>query len=192
VKLPEPYFALPGEGDLALALLQPHHADVVFALVDANRERLERWLPWPALMKSADDERKAIRQLNIEMAQHGAICCAVIVEGDVVGGIGMNAVNVDARSCDIGYWLIVEAEGRGYMTRSVQLVLGYVFGPLGFNRVTIHADPANVRSCRVPERLGFRKVGVMQQACALTASRAVDVAMYELLACDWRQKEVAA
>lgn len=43
-------------------MLEPRHADELFALEERNRDRLRRWLPWVDGTKSAEDVRTFIRQ----------------------------------------------------------------------------------------------------------------------------------
>ncbi len=60
----------------------------------------------------------------------------------------------------------------------------HAFETLDLNRVDLQAAVANARSRRIPERLGFREIGVLPDAEWLY-DHYVDGALYVLLRRDW-------
>ena len=82
--------------------------------------------------------------------------------GRIVGSIGLTW-NRDDAIAEVGYWLRADARGNGYTTRAVELVTGYAFAN-GAERVQLRADPENVASCRVAEKAGFTREGVLRSA----------------------------
>ncbi len=75
--------------------------------------------------------------------------------------------------------------GQGFMTQACATVLDLAFTGLQRHRCEIQADRANVRSCAVAERLGFRNEGTRRQA-ACYGSWYGDVVLYGLLAAEWK------
>jgi ribosomal-protein-serine acetyltransferase len=73
------------------------------------------------------------------------------------------------------------------MTAAVSALIGHGFHTLKLNRIEIRAGVRNRRSRAVPERLGFRHEGTLQQAERL-GDRYVDHAVYGLLAGAWRRR----
>ena len=63
----------------------------------------------------------------------------------------------------------------------------HAFGELGLNRVSIACATENKKSCAVPERLGFRREGVVRQA-ERHYDHFVDHAVYATLASEWRKR----
>ena len=82
--------------------------------------------------------------------------------GRVLGSIGLTW-NRDDSIAEIGYWIRADARGNGYMTRAVLLVTQHAFAE-GAARVQLRADPENVASCRVAEKAGFVREGVLRSA----------------------------
>ena len=83
---------------------------------------------------------------------------------------------------EIGYFLLPEGRGRGYATRTVRLVAGWVFDDLGLGRLQARTQPGNVASERVLERVGFRREGVARGGHVLPVSRErIDTVMWGLL-----------
>jgi ribosomal-protein-serine acetyltransferase len=165
-----------------LRMLEPRHADELFALVDRSRERLREWLPWVDGTKSADDTLKFIRESLKRHAETGEVVAGVWLRGKLAGTIGLH-VRGEARMM-IGYWLSAEAEGRGLMTLACRAVVDHAFRGLGAERVEVFAEPRNTRSRAIPERLGFRREGTLRHVAKLNG-RFVDHVVYSLLRKEW-------
>jgi RimJ/RimL family protein N-acetyltransferase len=88
---------------------------------------------------------------------------AIIVDGEAVGGCGINWLERDQGVGDIGYWIRRDARGRGYVTRAVQLAARWAF-ECGCERLQLRADSENETSLRVAERAGFLREGVQRSA----------------------------
>ena len=102
--------------------------------------------------------------------------------GRILGSIGLRwKEDEEAGTVEIGYWLRRDAQRRGYMTRAVVLVTRYAIDR-GAERVYLRADPENVASCRVAEKAGFTREGVLRSRALEPAARArQDWAIYALL-----------
>ncbi|MDX6512499.1 MAG: [ribosomal protein S5]-alanine N-acetyltransferase, partial [Gaiellaceae bacterium] len=65
-----------------------------------------------------------------------------------------------AQTAFLGYWIAQAANGRGYATEGVRLVVGYAFDRLRLHRVQAGVMPRNAGSLRVLEKVGFRREGL--------------------------------
>lgn len=74
--------------------------------------------------------------------------------GDTFGDVAIH-VGAEGRSAEVGYTLAAEHWGRGYLTEAMEAVVEYLFGGLGFVRVSATLHPDNVASARALERCGF-------------------------------------
>ena len=135
-------------------------AAAMFALTDANRDRLREWLPWLDGTRSPDDTRRFLASLLVR----GATAPVWLIEsrGHLCGICGFNWVA--NRTAEIGYWLDVGHQRRGIMTACVARVVRHAFETTNVNRVTIPVAVDNARSRAIPERLGFRAEGVLREA----------------------------
>ena len=170
---------------LELRPLRLRDARPLFALVDANRDRLRHWLPWPDDNRSVQDSRAYILRVRAQARAGMALPFGLWWKGDLVGVAGFVWLDPANRSGGIGYWLAREAEGHGLMTAAVSALARHGFYALKLNRVEIRAGIRNRRSRAIPERLGFRHEGTLRQAERL-GSRFVDHAVYGMLAAEWR------
>jgi ribosomal-protein-serine acetyltransferase len=146
-------------GDFALAPLEERHAGEVFALTDANREHLGRYLPWVEGTREVADSLAFIRSARRQAAAGEAVHVGIFAAGRLVGHASLMDI-APGHMAEIGYWLAAEAQGRGLMTRTVSALVEHAFDELGLRRLLIRARPDNRRSIAVAERLGFAFEGV--------------------------------
>jgi ribosomal-protein-serine acetyltransferase len=165
-------------------------ADRLFAVVDANRDYLRRWLPWLDGSTRADDtcaflsavvERGRAGLGRVWLIEHARALCGVV---------GLNRVEPVNRVCEIGYWLDASHQGRGIMTRCAARLVRHAFEDLRLNRITIPVAVENVRSRAIPERLGFHAEGIMREAEWLY-DHFVDHVLYALIRSDHDRQSVA-
>lgn len=172
-----------GDG-VFLELVEPRHAEEVFRAVDRDREYLRRWLAWVDATHGPADTLAWIRASAERTARNDGYTSVIRVDGRIAGSIGEDRVDWRKRATVLGYWLGEEFQGRGIMTAAVRAYLGHAFATRGLNRVEIRCATDNVRSCAIPERLGFTREGVLREAEWLHG-RPVDHAVYGLLAREW-------
>lgn len=178
-------FPLQLRPNLKLRVLEPRMADEVFAMVDANRQHLRPWLPWVDKTNSVDDTKAFIDKCMKQLGENNGIHCGIWLDEKYVGGIGMHYIKWEARRTELGYCLAESAQGRGIMTECCRAVIDHCIGTWNLNRIEIRAVPANRRSCAVAERLGFKLDGVLRDV-ALLHDKFVDLAVYSLLAREWK------
>jgi ribosomal-protein-serine acetyltransferase len=169
-----------GDGGL-LRKLRIEDLDEIWALVDAERERLGPWMPWIESTRTIDDQRAWLEGVvRDEQNLDGA---GIFVEGRYVGGVG---ISVDEFSVagDIGYWIGTEHEGRGLVSRAVRALIDIGFRELGLHRIVIRAGVDNHRSRAIPERLGFTLECVARGA-GRGSGGFHDLVVYGLLEDEW-------
>jgi ribosomal-protein-serine acetyltransferase len=171
---------LPVSPGVELRGLEPSDADAVYALVESERQRLNEWMGFVYGVHGVEDVRTFIENSRAsELSMEGN---AVRVDGALAGVMGIRVDLFNAG--DIGYWLGSAFEGKGLMTACCRTLIDHAFGVMRLHRVTIHAEPANTRSCAVAERLGFTREAVLREA-GKTGDRYGDLAVYGLLDREW-------
>ena len=179
--------ALKAGRGLELRPLRLPEAGALYALVDADRDRLRRWLPWPDANRSVADSRAYIQRVRALARAGTGESYGLWWRGTLVGVAGFVWIDRANLSAGIGYWLAHHAEGHGLMTAAVTALVNRGFRELGLHRLEIRAGVRNRRSRAIPERLGFRHEGTLHGAERL-ADRWVDHAVYGLLAEDRRRR----
>jgi len=136
-------------------------ASKMFTYVDRDRERLQRFLPWVEIVKSIADEEAYIQKTLADWEAGILYDYGMFLNDndEYLGNVGVHSISVKNRHCEIGYWILGAFEGEGYISEAVSALERAMFGA-GFHRIAICCDPVNVRSARVPVRLGYRYEGI--------------------------------
>jgi ribosomal-protein-serine acetyltransferase len=154
------------------------------ALIARNRTYLSRWMPW-APGSTPETTREFIEAAIQQEQRDDGFQRGITDAGRLAGTVGFHRIDWRNRSTSIGYWLAEDAQGRGLMTRAVRLMLSQAFEVWDLHRVEIRAAPANERSRKIPERLGFTQEGVARGAEQLASGHFGDLVVYSLLAPEW-------
>jgi ribosomal-protein-serine acetyltransferase len=166
--------------ELDLRPLRAADAFSLFRLIDDERVRLGRWLPWVEETRTERDSARFIADATEERRRRRSLVLAVGVEGVLLGTIGLHYVEWFDRSAELGYWIASSVEGRGYVTRAAKLVVGFAFGTVGLHRIVVRCAVGNDRSCRVAERLGMQREGLLREA-HYVGGKFLDQHLYSLL-----------
>jgi ribosomal-protein-alanine N-acetyltransferase len=116
---------------------------------------------------------------------------AIVDDTDTPLGVIMLAefVRRDRRAV-VGTWLGRRHWGSGANAHAKALAFALAFGPLRLRRVGAYADVRNARSQAALLRLGFLREGILRDYHR-HGDRARTVALYSLLAADWRRSPLA-
>ena len=170
-----------------LRLLEERHAQELTDLSNRNREHLRAWLPWVDSNRTVEDRKNFIKGTLEQFAQNNGFTAGIWHEGRLAGVIGYHSIDWENRSTSLGYWLGEEFQGRGLVTASCRALVDHAFEELNLNRVSIACATENKRSRAIPERLGFRREGVVRQAEWLY-DHFVDHVVYATLASEWQTR----
>lgn len=113
---------------------------------------------------------------------------AVVVDGDLVGGVGLRVNSVLHQRGDMGYVLRRDAWGKGYASEAARLILRFGFLSLDLHRIEATCDPRNIGSRRVLERIGMRFEGQMREHMR-THGAWRDSLLYAILRGEWAEMQ---
>lgn len=166
-----------GDG-YSLALRTSATVPAMHRLTEKNIDRLRQWEPW-AQDKQSESGQAAFTQVQLDQFARGAVVPTVILRGDEPIGSASLTLDDYLGNAELGYWIDRDEEGRGIVSRACAALIEHA-AELGTRRVEIRTAELNQRSCRVAERLGFAREGLLRQALPIGESR-LDVALYGLL-----------
>jgi ribosomal-protein-serine acetyltransferase len=173
------------DDEIFLRLHGERHAEELFRLTDANRDHLRHWMHWVDGTRSPEDTKGYLRGVLLKLAEGAEYGFGILDRGELVGATGLRITD-EAKEAEVAYWLAAAAQGRGIITRTTQALVRFSFEELGMNRVVILCASDNVRSCAVPERLGFTKEGTFRQRELVPGREPRDQIVYSLLRLDWQ------
>lgn len=105
--------------------------------------------------------------------------------GEPVGMCGIDDWS-DTDVAQFGYWLAADARGRGFATRAVRVMTGWLF-ELGAARVFLTIQSENAASAAVARRAGFTYEGTLR-AHDVWQGRRQDVDVFASLPDDWIER----
>ena len=149
IPLPDPPLS---EGVLRL---RPWCVDEAPALVAAWADpEVARWTSVPTRCDEAfarhwieGDEQRRAQGLSLDLV--------VDVGGQVVGEVGLSAIDAQAGRADIGWWIAADHRRQRYAVRAVRLLADWAVEVGLVEALVAHCHPDNPASSAVAERAGF-------------------------------------
>ena len=170
--------------EVTLRMLAARDANELFNITDRSRVYLREWLPWVDEIKTVEDSLVFIQNGFQIYAERSGLTAGIFYQEKLVGVAGYNSLNWRDRIATIGYWLDVDSQGHGIMTRAVRALTDFAFTNFKLNRVEIRAAYENKKSQAIPINLGFKKEGHLRQTEWLY-NHYVDHVVYGMLEEDW-------
>jgi RimJ/RimL family protein N-acetyltransferase len=126
-------------------------------------------------------ERVAFVRGQRERAEVYAWAVADAASDRMIGSIALFELDLAHARASVGYSLHPAWHGRGLAQEAVRAVLAWAIDVRGLQRIEADADPRNAPSCRLLERLGFVREGVLRERWHV-ADEVCDTALHGLLA----------
>jgi ribosomal-protein-alanine N-acetyltransferase len=145
-------------------LLRPMtEKDIPFVYKLFSRSETNEYSEYPDLQNMNEAEEMYERFLKPGSENQFRLLILLKKSKEPIGTIGFyNYVNFHMRAT-IGYDLLKEYWGNGYMTEAVRAMINYGFEELGLMRIEATVEPENKASVRVLERAGFQLEGRMRK-----------------------------
>lgn len=150
--------------NIFLKELELNDAEHIFKAVDSQREYLGEWLPFVEFTKSVKDSLDYVNSVVTMPEECKEWQFAIFCDDDFAGLAGFKGTDRLNRKSEIGYWLKEEFQHRGIMTEAVRALMKFGFSELGLNRIQIKCAPENVKSNKIPQRLGFTLEGIERES----------------------------
>lgn len=99
------------------------------------------------------------------------------------GAGGFNGLHREHRKAEIGFWLLPEFWGQGFMQESFPVICDFGFNALGLHRIEGFVDAANTNCKRAIEKMNFKHEGTMRE-CEMKAGKFLSVDIYAKLKTD--------
>ena len=147
---------IPLTGGRALVRWSADRAADAMVSINESLEHLAPWMAW-AGEPATEAGLATVFATGEELWERRRDFGYSIVEADderVIGGCGLHG-RLDEHGLEIGYWVHVDRIGRGLATEVSRALTDAAFDIPGIERVRIQCDERNVRSARVPAKLGY-------------------------------------
>jgi RimJ/RimL family protein N-acetyltransferase len=142
---------------MVLRCYDPSDAPLLKAAVDSSIDHLVPWMPW-ALEEpqTLEEKTELLRRFRgqFDLGQNFVYGLFSRDESELVGGSGLH-LRVGDDAFEIGYWIRASEDGKGLATESTAALTRVGFEVCEIDRIEIHVEPANEKSARIPQKLGY-------------------------------------
>jgi RimJ/RimL family protein N-acetyltransferase len=150
---------------LVLRCYEPDDAAFLKEAVDSSIEHLRPWMPWVRFEPQTLDEKvDLLRDMRGRFDRDEDYVFGVFDSDEtlLLGGSGLHPRGGEG-ALEIGYWVREDATGRGIATEITAVLARVGFELFHLERVDVQVDPENVRSLRIPRKLGFTEEGTLRR-----------------------------
>jgi ribosomal-protein-alanine N-acetyltransferase len=105
-----------------------------------------------------DDAINFINKIKNAVAKDESLYWAITVEGNnsLIGTICLFSIDIEKDRAEIGYELIPEFQGKGYMQEAISTVIKFAFEELRIKTITAALSADNLKSVILLERNNFK------------------------------------
>lgn len=150
-------FILNNGSECKLVLPDLEYAEDIYKIIEIERNRLSKYLPWVMDMKSVQDEEQFLEYSIDKIHKEEMMMFIILVDEKVAGMIDLHNITRSAKRAEVGYWLSEKFEGYGIITQAVEKIEEYSFKELKLHKLQIRVHPENNKSANIPQRLGYFK-----------------------------------
>ena len=103
------------------------------------------------------------------------------------GAGGFNALSEEHKKAEIGFWLLPEFWGNGFMQEAFPKICDYGFEKLKLNRIEGYVTSENKNCKKAIEKMNFQLEGTMRE-CEIKNSEYLNIDIYSKLKNDWKNQ----
>lgn len=118
--------------------------------------RVQEFLDRPKANTIEDAKRfieKIIKGINGNECLYWAI--TMKNEKKLIGTICLWSFSLEKNSAEIGYELLPDFQGKGFMQEAIKEIVHYGFNVLKLDSIDAYTHPRNIKSIKLAERFGF-------------------------------------
>ena len=125
-----------------------------FYILKSDRRIVE---PYGAQPKTYEQARAFLEKLNAYIRKDESIVWGIALkeENRLIGSICYWNMNDEGTKAEVGYELMVEQQGKGYMQEALEAVIQYGFQDMKLNRIEAVPNPKNFPSVKLLKRSHF-------------------------------------
>lgn len=143
---------------LVLERYRATHAPMVWHAIEESRAMLRPWVPEIAGLGDIEQQvSTGFAGLEHAWENRRKMIFAILAarDGLFLGEVGLYAIDWNRSQATVGIWLRANAERRGHATLALTTLAHYAHEQLRLSILHARVHPANVRSIRLMERIGF-------------------------------------
>ena len=95
------------------------------------------------------------------------------------GAIGFNDIHPEHHRAEIGFWLLPEYWGKGYVPEAASCIIKHAVEQMKLHRIYAYVETENQNSKKVLQKLGFEFEGTMKE-CEIKNGEWIDLEIYAI------------
>jgi len=140
-------------------LLRPFRRGDAMRFAAAVRESaasVGRWMPWPRADYTPQMALAWFAECAAQRRAETAHAFGIFSRDgrELLGGAGLNRIDAQHRSANLGYWVRLAREGQGIATQAARALLDFGFDTLQLARIEIVTAQGNAASAAVARKAG--------------------------------------
>ncbi len=177
--------------DIQVRLASDTDAKLISDYFRKNRQYLQPWEPIreESFFTEAGWGKKLIKLNELHLLEKSFYCLIIDEHSKaMLGTISFsNLIRFPFHSCNVGYSLDEEAQGRGIMRKALKLACDWMFEVQNMHRVSASYMPDNKKSAAVLKATGFEDVGYAKEYLLINGQWQ-DHCLTALINPNWQQK----
>lgn len=109
----------------------------------------------------------------------------LLMDGQLIGSVGLMRIHKIHQTAEIGYWIIPEFQKQGLISFACRQLINHAFQDLEIQRLEIRCIKENTKSITVPKGLGFTREGTLKSS-HIHRGKTHDIEIFALLNSDWQ------
>jgi ribosomal-protein-alanine N-acetyltransferase len=140
-----------------------HDINELYAL--RSDTEIMKYIPRP-VATTLDEISEFIKLTDEKINSSELINWAITIKGNpkMIGTIGYYYIKPEHYRAEIGYMLLPEFQGRGYITEAIAKVVNYGFTEMKLHSIEAVIAPENFASAKVLEKCNFNKEGHLKES----------------------------
>ncbi len=165
---------------IVIKIIERRHAPAMLDFVNRSRDFFAPWIPFVSRTHELAEVEALIRRYLDNLAAGTGVFYGLWDGSRMIALVLIKDIDETAKRAEIGYMIDEAYARRGLVTAACRMMIDFLFGELGMNKIVICCDPENGSSRALAERLGFKHEGSLR-ADAVINGRLRDTAHYGLL-----------
>jgi RimJ/RimL family protein N-acetyltransferase len=166
--------------DIRIRLYRLDDAPALYGAARESVSDVYKWLPWCHPEYKIEEAREWLASQVQKQQEKIEFEFAILdIDGTFLGGCGLNQINWDKKTANLGYWVRSSAMGQGVAVKAFELLSTWGFEYTDLIRFEIKCAVENVRSQRVAEKAGAISEGI-RPSCLEIHGKKHDAVIYAL------------
>jgi len=173
--------------DLKLKLLTENDSEDFFALINKNRDYLEKFMPRISENNSIKTTKDVIKNFLNQFIENNGFRTGIFYKEILIGITGLKYIDWINKKTEIMIWIDKDFAGKGIGTKCQKKVIEIVFKEYKLHKLYARLSVQNISSMKMMEKSGFVLESISKKD-ELLFSGYTDVYVYSILENDYEEK----